>query len=177
MPPKKKKQTKKQKPQESTETFPEDSEIVEDVPEASEIQDKSDPIPKKLVEGLHAAFDSIEDDFTTWSPKSGGEIIVGVVLDKGVSTEFGTPFLSLLNKEKETMLVFLKSGLVPIFQRKGYLDSQEKWTDKFEELPHKPIAFRYEGKEKNAKSGRVFQKYKVLFSGDLSPAMRKIFGC
>ena len=77
-------------------------------------------------------------------------------------------------ESEEEVSVYIKSGLIGKFSRKGLLKGKDEtleWTDKVDDYVGRTIAFRYEGEEYNKKTKRKFQSYKVLFPEDLETAL------
>lgn len=121
------------------------------------------------IEELEAAFEEKEDEApNTWKPSVIGEYVFGIVTQFGKSQQHGTPFLVLESPDEEVVTVFLKSGLVPIFQRAGWLDSDEDFTQgAIKNHSEDLLAFYYEGEQVNPNTQRKFQKYKVLFHDEI----------
>lgn len=128
---------------------------------------------------LNNAFESKSDEFETWTPKNAGDNVLGQITQLGISRDYGTPFVVLQTENETPLSVFVKMGLLGHFQRVSYLTApaenernfKPEWTEKAKnELINQYIAFQYLGTERNAKTNRDFQKYKVLWQSELIEA-------
>lgn len=131
-------------------------------------EQKAEKALSKQKASLLKAFDEQPEDINIFDPKKEGEFLIGKIADYGISKEYSTPFLILLDKNGDEITAFIKMGIIPKFHRKKLITKDDKWIeDKIDALIGDLIAFQYTGLAISGKSKREFQKYKVLFSDDL----------
>lgn len=131
-------------------------------------EEKAAKALKGLKATLNKAFKEQPEDINIFDPKDEGEFVLGKIVDYGISKEFSTPFLILVDKKGEEITVFIKMGVIPKFQRKKLITAKDTWVEnKIDALIGEIIAIQYIGLAVSEKSKREFQKYKVLFSDDL----------
>lgn len=117
---------------------------------------------------LTEAFDKQPDEIVIFDPKKEGEFVIGKIADYGISKEFSTPFLVLLDENGEEITVFMKMGIIPKMRRKKWITIEDTWLEKtVEDNMGKMIAFQFIEKAESEKTKREFQKYKIMFSDDL----------
>lgn len=135
--------------------------------------DKTDDtkIATAYLKRLKQVFDDKPDEINVWTPDKDGQAFIGKLVDSGVSIEFGTPFLVFEKEDGLEHTVFIKMGMINTFIRKKWLTNEGQWHDGLvDNNVGKLMAFRYEGTERNPKTKRDFQKYKILFPSELVEA-------
>lgn len=132
--------------------------------------DKKDTQDKKVtLKGiLKGMFEDQSDEIVIFDPKKPGDYVIGKVADSGISKEFNTPFLVLLDKNGEEITVFIKMGILPKMRRKKWITIEDTWNEEVvNQNMGKLIAFQFVEKATSERTKRKFQKYKVLFPKDL----------
>ena len=126
---------------------------------------------KKRDKTVKDAFDKQQDEIIIFTPEKEGEYLIGKIVDYGISKEYNTPFLVLFTKEQTETTVFIKMGILPKFQRKKWITREEAWNESvIDAFIGSLVGFQYIGQAKAERSGREFQKYKVMFPTDLTEA-------
>lgn len=123
---------------------------------------------KKRNKTLSEAFGKQPDEIVIFDPKKEGDFVLGKIADYGISKEFKTPFLVLLDENGEEITVFIKMGIVPKMRRKKWITIEDTWIEKVvDDNMGKMIAFQFVEKATSEKTKREFQKYKIMFPDDL----------
>ncbi len=131
--------------------------------------EKAKALEKKRKKILEDMFGKQPDDLNIFDPQENGEFILGKLADYGTSKEYETPYLVLLDKDGLETTVFMKMGIVPKMRRKKWITIEDKWNKPVvdEEIGNL-ICFQYVEEATSDRTGRKFQKYKILFPDDLS---------
>ncbi len=123
---------------------------------------------KKQTDRLLKTFEEQPDEIVIFEPKKPLDFVLGRIVDFGISKEYKTPFLVLLDGEGGEITVFIKMGIIPKMRRKKWITIEDTWNSEIVEANiGLMIAFQYLEEATSERTNRTFQKYKVLFPSDL----------
>lgn len=116
---------------------------------------------------LNDAFETkANEEFITWKGQDDDpNPLVGRVLNTDISNQYDTPFMTVEDLEGTEHTVYLSSGLFNIFKWSNFIKDND-WNENHD-IVGEYIGIRFDGEEKNQKTGRNYNKFTVLFQKDL----------
>ena len=104
-----------------------------------------------------------------WEYKVTDDMIMGEITARRISVKYKTPYLVLKTEEEPEVHVYIKSGLIYVMIKQGWLkkndDGKYEWTDA--PFTGEQIAVIFQGKKKAEDGDHKFHKFRVYFQEEL----------